>query len=64
MYDIDKDEFYLEGAYMFKGEMPHEEVSRVFLKRKIKKSERDEVAKQLKSSYSVNRVNFISIERD
>jgi hypothetical protein len=60
---LTEDDLFIEGAYMYKGEMPHEEVSKVIIKRKIKKSERDELARQLKKSYNTDRCNFISIEK-
>jgi hypothetical protein len=63
LIDLGDDEYFVEGAYMFKGEMPHEEVSKVIIKRKIKKVDKDSLAKKLKESYGVNRVNFITIEK-
>lgn len=56
-------EVFIEGAYMFKNEMPHEETSQVHLRRVIKKVDMDNLASELKLSYNVNRVNFISIEK-
>lgn len=57
------DEIFIEGAYMYKGEMPHEEVSQVHLRRVIKKVDNDNLKRELKLSYGVNRVNFISTEK-
>ena len=58
------DELFVEGAYMYKGEMPHEEISHVFLKCVIKKVDRNKLSKELQHSYGVNRVNPVYIERD
>jgi hypothetical protein len=57
------DDLFIEGAWIFKGEMPHEEAAHIRIRRMIKKSERDTLARSLKKSYNVNRVDFRSIER-
>ena len=57
------DELFVEGAYMYKGQMPHEEISHVFLKRIIKKVDRDKLSKELQQSYGVNWVNPVYIEK-
>jgi len=58
-----EEDLFIEGGWMFKGEMPHEEVSYVRLKRMIKKWEKNTLIKQLKVSYGVNRIDFRSIEK-
>jgi hypothetical protein len=64
MLDISKDEFFIEGAWMYRGEMPNEEVSHVRLNKVIKKVDRDDLARSLKQSYGVNRIHFRTIETD
>ena len=60
---LQPDELYIEGAYMMKGDLTvGEEVSKVFVKKVIKKDNRDDFARFLKKKYGVDRVNFISAE--
>jgi hypothetical protein len=63
MKQVQDDEYYVEAAFMYKEEMPHEEISNVRLRRIIKKVDRDKLADELKRSYRVNRVNFRYIEK-
>jgi hypothetical protein len=57
------DEIFIEGANMYKGEMFHEEISQVRLRRVIKRIDADALKRELKLSYNVNRINFITIEK-
>jgi hypothetical protein len=61
---VGDDEVYLEGGYMFKGNLETgEETSHLFVKRVIKRDSLDEFAKDIKYRYGVNRFNPVYIEK-
>jgi hypothetical protein len=63
MNSVGDDELYLEGAWLIKGKMPHEEASHLFIKKVIKKNHLEEYAKDVKKRYGIDRFNPVYIEK-